>query len=226
MSLPSELAMALSAVPCLKCEKPFRLPDNLAEIESLECPHCHENLLMDDILDELAEELQIPTAAVVKAKQKQVADQPAESDITEPPEIKSHLDEGDYFIPKPLKTAIRRSPHSEADLRRRSKLRGDKRQFTKKTGGPGEWIRIAIGAVLALPVAQLVLWWLFATDPFVLGPRVSRFVPFVVPPKLRHQDANLQETGPAIGRDMPPSQTIHDQIIPLSINSDVGESEK
>ena len=47
---------------------------------------------------------------------------------------------------------------------------------------------------MALPVAQLMLWWILGSDPLGIAPEVSKVVPMVVPPDLR--EAESVETGP------------------------------
>jgi hypothetical protein len=54
------------------------------------------------------------------------------------------------------------------------------------------WGRIVAGAVVAIPLAQLVLWWIFKADPISLGPAVARIVPFVVPYDLRGIEAAVE----------------------------------
>ncbi len=41
------------------------------------------------------------------------------------------------------------------------------------------------GGVLGLPLAVLVLWWIFRTDPVELGPTVSAYAPWIVPAQFR-----------------------------------------
>lgn len=48
-----------------------------------------------------------------------------------------------------------------------------------------EIAKIVLGAALALPVAQLLVWWFAGTDPLNLGPTVSQIVPFVVPAEFQ-----------------------------------------
>jgi len=50
---------------------------------------------------------------------------------------------------------------------------------------PREFYKFILGGLLAIPAAQLILWWVFASDPLNLAPQVARAVPFVVPGKLR-----------------------------------------
>ena len=46
---------------------------------------------------------------------------------------------------------------------------------------------------MALPVAQLMIWWILGSDPIGIAPEVSKVVPMVVPPDLREGDS--VETG-------------------------------
>ena len=48
-----------------------------------------------------------------------------------------------------------------------------------------EFVKIVVGGLLALPVAQLIIWWVIGMDPLQLAPTVSKFVPFAVPTKFR-----------------------------------------
>jgi hypothetical protein len=50
-----------------------------------------------------------------------------------------------------------------------------------------------MGALLALPVAQLIIWWGLGSDPVKIGPPVATLVPFIVPEQFRELDAEIQE---------------------------------
>jgi hypothetical protein len=43
---------------------------------------------------------------------------------------------------------------------------------------------VILGALLALPVAQLIIWWVLSVDPLQLAPAVAKVVPFAVPAKV------------------------------------------
>ena len=45
-----------------------------------------------------------------------------------------------------------------------------------------------LGGLMALPVAQLMIWWILGTDPIGIAPEISRVIPMVVPPDLREGD--------------------------------------
>ena len=71
---------------------------------------------------------------------------------------------------------------------------GGRRQAKK----PGwELVKIIAGGLLAIPVAQLILWWLpgeWKRDPFKLGPVVGKAVPWLVPETFRAKDDDDDET--------------------------------
>jgi|GEM_PF-1153906 len=57
-----------------------------------------------------------------------------------------------------------------------------------------EFAKVVMGALLALPVAQIIIWWMIGLDPLHVAPTVSRIAPFIVPAKLR-PDEGQQTTG-------------------------------
>lgn len=59
-----------------------------------------------------------------------------------------------------------------------------KRRTSRKTRQLIEVAKIAFGAFLALPVAQLIIWWVLSVDPLKLAPTVAKAIPFVVPAKV------------------------------------------
>jgi hypothetical protein len=45
-------------------------------------------------------------------------------------------------------------------------------------------IKVVLGGMLAIPLAQLILWWLpgsWSRDPMKMGPKASQYAPFLVP---------------------------------------------
>ena len=80
----------------------------------------------------------------------------------------------------------------------------------------GELWRIVLGGLLALPIAQLILWWGFAVDPLGLGPKVYPYAPAVVPAKVFRPAVEVRDEVP-VNKDMPPSQRMIDEQIPISI---------
>lgn len=67
----------------------------------------------------------------------------------------------------------------------RPKPRTSSSKSSSSQGSGMELSKIILGACLALPVAQLLIWWFAGTDPLNLGPKVGRILPFVVPAEFQ-----------------------------------------
>ena len=52
-----------------------------------------------------------------------------------------------------------------------------------------DFVKVLFGAMLALPIAYLIVMWVFSRDPLGLGDRLSKIVPFIVPAAF-HEDAD------------------------------------
>lgn len=80
-----------------------------------------------------------------------------------------------------------------AAYERQSARRASSRRRSSNSASPKneQWVEIAkvvAGALLALPVAQLIIWWVLSVDPLRLAPTVAKVVPFVVPGKVLEAD--------------------------------------
>ncbi len=89
-----------------------------------------------------------------------------------------------------------RSKDDGGRVRREPPTRPKNRPRKKSDGGGFEMVKIILGAMLALPVAQLLVWWVFGQDPLDFGPGVGAVLPAVVPADLRGegQDDATNET--------------------------------
>lgn len=88
-----------------------------------------------------------------------------------------------------------RSPATTRPRRRSSnRRRRADNQFASR--GRYEILKVVLGAVLAIPVAQLMIWWWVSVDPLNLGPAVSRVLPAVVPAKFRSEEMDESPIGP------------------------------
>jgi len=61
------------------------------------------------------------------------------------------------------------------------------RSNSSRSGGL-EMTKIILGAILAIPVAQMLVWWFAGTDPMGVGPAVGNVAPFIVPAEFRGED--------------------------------------
>ncbi len=225
MSLSSEPLKSDSPLPCPGCGKLFRLPTGFTASHSLACPHCQQQVTGQQILDAL-----VPTATIIEG-----ANQPSPAHTPKTPGSSSgrrtlSFDEQDFVIPKPLKTATRRSSRRHPE--RRSGIQRDSSNETQRsesnssssqsrrqpeTNAGKEFFKIILGGLLALPIAQLLLWWALNLDPLGLSAATHKVVPFVVPPKLRPAEVIETDDEPKSKPGMPPSQRLNDDDIPISI---------
>ena len=89
-----------------------------------------------------------------------------------------------------------RSSSSRSSSSRSSSSRSRRPAPEKPDSGLVEGIKILLGALLAPPVAQLVIWWVLGLDPLGMGPTVSKFVPMVVPAKFHAESSEEPKAEP------------------------------
>lgn len=77
--------------------------------------------------------------------------------------------------------------------------RGRRSRKAKDKASPMvEVIKITLGAVLAIPIAYLLVFWVFRLDPLQIGPSVSNLAPFLVPAEFH---AEVKPETPAADSD-------------------------
>lgn len=174
-------------VKCVGCEKLVRLPSDPDPNAIVKCPRCEETYPIGVLLD-----AEIPELEIVEIE----SSQPAQ----EIPKINIETDEQNRFIVAPALAKGAKRPQrrrstttstnghvvSESDYvgdnKRSERSPRKPRQSKKKPpGSRGEVFKIVLGALMAPPVAQLVIWWGLQLDPLKLGPIVAKVVPVIVP---------------------------------------------
>ena len=121
------------------------------------------------------------------------------------------------------------SSGSSRSSRSSSRRRSSSRSPNKADSGFGEVVKIIFGAMMAPPVAQLVIWWVLGLDPLGLGPATSKFVPPLVPAKFHAEETEessggaekgakkdtsdefdeFEDDGPSIKELLPPARGIN-----------------
>ena len=56
------------------------------------------------------------------------------------------------------------------------------------------FLKVLAGGALALPIAYLIVMWVFNQDPLGIGPQLGEKIPFVVPSALRGEAAETQDS--------------------------------
>lgn len=89
------------------------------------------------------------------------------------------------------------SPRESKTRDRRDRERNQSRRRSKSRATPSsplvEAIKVVLGAVLAIPIAYLLVFWIFRADPLDVGPSLSKSVPFLVPAQFRGPSTTDQE---------------------------------
>ncbi len=215
------LSNSETAVNCPKCGGLFRIPAGLSRDATIECPHCSAELTVQDLMDA------IPAAKIGKGRGSAAAPSvvinEGNSGTAEPGRSRHAFDDQEFTIPKPLKTAIRtrhraavEGTASEQVPLARSKSTRRTSSFAKKKSGPGEILKIILGGLAAIPVAQLVLWWVFAADPLNMAPKVFDVFPAIVPPALAPADVLGDEADDDEKlQDLPPEVNLIESMKPV-----------
>ena len=159
----------MSIVRCVHCQEEVRVPARVSPQATVECPRCGEHFELSAALDAL------PPLLVV------IDDPGASSSSEEPADFelgpsvpKFEFEERDA----PAAISVSRSSGG-------SSVASRARRRESSSGTILSAIAVIGGGACALPLAQIVLWWVFGQDPVELGPTVSQYVSFIVPAKFR-----------------------------------------
>jgi hypothetical protein len=178
----------MTIVACPKCADSVMLPQRASQRATVRCPLCQETFPFADVLESIP-----PALIVIDDPEAGGAGQPSGSAAAEslasPPPTEPARDGGE-FVPLSIETAGAGAPATAAPRRRRPAT-----PLRRKPKSPlAEGIKIVLGGIAGLVIAQLILWYLGSNqlvkvngDPFGLGPKVARYVPWIVPGKYRGQ---------------------------------------
>ena len=97
--------------------------------------------------------------------------------------------------------AGRRFPATEINpSRTRSGRRSTSRSRSSRNRKSGtEVIKVIIGGLLAIPIAYMLVIWVFRQDPINIGPKIGNAIPFLVPAEFRPTD-NVPNDNPAVNQ--------------------------
>jgi len=167
----------MTVADCIKCGGSVRVPIASDEAE-VQCPHCEEAFTLSEVLQQLPPMLLIVSDPVAVAVTDHVEEIGEESYAVAP-----LANETPSFNISP--TADAGSAPSTSKPRPGKKRRP--RPAKKKKNMVVEVLKIAIGGVVGLTAAMLILWWGVATDPFGLAPIADKYpaTRWIVPPALR-----------------------------------------
>ncbi|RMF39393.1 MAG: hypothetical protein D6753_13860 [Planctomycetota bacterium] len=172
----------MQLLPCASCGKIFVLPEGTSAAATIECPNCEQQYVVDSLVrDEL-----VRWKVVYDPNS---PDAPADVEILAVEEEASDVaGDGAQQAPLVLDGAIGSGAGSAL------------RRARRKQGTP-IWsiIQVVLGGVAAVPIALLILWWVLDRDVMDAGPKVARYLPWIVPQKYHPfdgPDADVADTLP------------------------------
>ena len=193
----SETTMTVASCP--SCHESVTIPVDATPESVVRCPFCHEDFELKSFLNQLPPSLIVLDhglldhglldhgSGIRMGESERSAEQADASssnvlgafvDVGEPHESSGSLPAFD-FTPEPV------DKEASRDTAGLPKARGQKNATV-------ELVKIVAGALLAIPAAQLILWWgvpgSYKRDLLGIGPAVSRVVPWAVPRRFHARD--------------------------------------
>ena len=104
-----------------------------------------------------------------------------------------------------------------------SRSHDSSRRMTSNRSPVLEAIKIGVGGLLAIPIAYLLLMWIFSRDPLQLAPKLNAVMPILVPSKMIvDEDTELpnaaEDSNRSNGSSLPVPKTDPDDIDPDNID--------
>lgn len=207
----------MTVASCPSCQERVTVPVDATPDSMVRCPFCHEEFELRAFLT------QLPPSLIVLEQGSSVEggesnDATVEADASSSNVLGALVDAGEPrdssdslpafdFTPEPVDKEEQREPAGP------SKGRGQKNATV-------EAVKIVAGALLAIPAAQIILWWFvpggYKRDLLGIGPAVSRVVPWVVPERFHARDEVSSSYRPLVseprrGRDTASRQRLAQQ---------------
>ena len=179
-------------IPCPECDGNVRIPFGVSNAAIVRCPRCEHEFNLGDWLEEWVPVLEVVSDEVLDDSDVVLAIDVPKADRTFEPINKV----SDVRVAKPRfnseGSAVNRASSKKRSTSSRRKKRKSNSLRTKKDP-KGEMIKMVLGGLLALPVAQLIIWWGLHTDPLKLAPTVDRVFPYILPSSLQAEKNNEEE---------------------------------
>lgn len=198
----------MSIVRCIHCHEEVRVPERVSSQALVECPRCGQQFALNLALEKL------PPLLVVIVDPGAVSDESQDSNES-PAMAVPRFEFEERDAPAPFAVARPSSTSSMASRARRRE---------SSSGTILSAIAVLGGGFCALPLAQLVLWWVFGQDPVDLGPSVSQYASFLVPEKFRatptSDDSNDSWDAASASNDRSTTRTRPERVAAPPRNSD------
>ncbi len=227
--LPDKLPMLIAKCP--HCQKSIRVPE-APQTSQVQCPLCDASYPLEDVLVHLPPELIVRNDNLVHGAAKVTPNEESTSgkETIESSDFEDKLSmEPIHEQPQPARLqpfnfdVAERLPPTEVLPARNTVPR-------RKAKNPLlEVIKVGLGGLAGLAIAQLVLWWLpgsWSRDPLKLAPKMEAFAPWLLPGHLKKmapvESLENTSTPPAAGlaHDNEPTDDKSDPFSDLNDESD------
>jgi len=177
----------MTIVACPKCADSVVLPLRASQRATVRCPLCQAEFPLAAVLDKMPPELIVvddPDAVAAMPSTGATAAASGAIPLFVEPESNSG-----GFAPLSIETAAPGAPATTAARRRRPAAAAKR----KPKNPVAEGVKIVLGGVAGLVIAQVILWWIGSAkewpskraDISGLAPKIARFAPWVVPERYR-----------------------------------------
>jgi len=204
----------MTIATCPRCQDEVTIPQGAGEESRVACPLCREEFLLIEVMQELPPALILLDGPVTTetsdeetsnedASDEDAADEDASDDsATETVKIEiseaepgdevdsadtsesESDDESDSEDSSEAVGSFNFGDSMESPATGSSSIRPIRGPSRKSENPMWTMIKVVLGGMLAIPLAQLILWWLpgsWSRDPMKMGPKASQYAPFLVP---------------------------------------------
>ena len=193
----------MTIATCPRCQDEVTIPQGAGEESRVACPLCREEFLLSEVMQELPPALILLDGPVTTETSDEY---PADDSISGSMKIEvtesdsddesdsagaSESEADDELGPEDSSESAEEEVGSfnfgdsvESPVAGSSAIRPIRGPARKSENPMWTMIKVVLGGMLAIPLAQLILWWLpgsWSRDPMDVGPKASQVVPFLVP---------------------------------------------
>ncbi|NLF72241.1 MAG: hypothetical protein GX575_24670 [Candidatus Anammoximicrobium sp.] len=177
----------MTIIACPRCTDSVVLPSRASQRATVRCPLCQEEFPLAEVLDKLPPELIVvddPDAAAAVTLTDGAA-----PDVDAVPRLLEPEPRTGGFAPLSIETGDSAATTATATRRRRPAA-----PAKRKSKSPvAEFVKIVLGGVAGLVIAQVILWWIGSAkewpskraDISGLAPKIAPYVPWIVPERYR-----------------------------------------
>lgn len=201
---------------CPKCGNVVLVPSGVLAQTIVRCPKCKSQYSIESALPEDVEELEIVGGQTSfsengtgRSYSEDSENEPAPKIEATKFEVPTILRQGAKRRASRQRTSEKAAPNGSTNAdpnsngvheistqrfeksgpsHQKSRSRSRRRSSFSEGNRSLEIVKIVLGAFLALPVAQLIIWWGLGVDPLGLGPSVGRSFPSLVPKSMRAEE--------------------------------------